>query len=94
MMTLAGVVLGAVGPARDIIVRGTAPPEARGKVYGFVYSGLDLGGLVAPLVFGWVLDRGHPALIFAGSAAFMLLAVPTVIGVRRVEKLVPSPAAR
>jgi len=94
IMIATGLIFGAVGPARDIIVRGTAPPEARGKVYGFVYSGLDLGGLIAPLLFGWFLDRGHPEFVFAGSAIFMLLAVPTVARLRRRESMTPSPATR
>jgi MFS family permease len=82
-----GFFLGMIGPSRDILVREAAPVDARGKVYGFVYSGLDLGGLIAPLAFGVALDRGAPWVVFAGAAAFMLLAVPTalrVVGGRRV----------
>jgi MFS family permease len=29
-----------------------------GKVYGFVYSGLDVGSMVTPVYFGWLLDGG------------------------------------
>jgi len=83
VMALAGFVLGSIGPSRDIIIRGIAPPEARGKVYGFVYSGLDLAGLIGPLLFGWALDRGRPDLVFVGSAAFLVAAVPTVLRLRR-----------
>jgi len=64
-------------------VRGIAPENARGKVYGFVYSGLDVGGLVGPLLFGWFLDHGRPAWVFVGAAIIMLLAILTVSGVRR-----------
>jgi MFS family permease len=83
VMTVAGFGFGAMGPSRDIIVRKIAPEHARGKVYGFVYSGLDVGGLVGPLVFGWFLDRGHPAWVFAGAAVIMLAAIPTVLGIGR-----------
>lgn len=83
VMTVAGFGFGAMGPARDIIVRGIAPEHARGKVYGFVYSGLDVGGLVGPLLFGWFLDRGRPGWVFTGAAIIMLLAIVTVSGVRR-----------
>jgi MFS transporter, FSR family, fosmidomycin resistance protein len=83
VMALTGFVLGSIGPSRDIIVRGIAPPEARGKVYGYVYSGLDLAGLLAPLVFGWALDRGRPDLVFVGSAVFLIAAIPTVLNMRR-----------
>ncbi len=83
LMSLTGFVLGSIGPSRDIIVRGIAPAEARGKVYGFVYSGLDLAGLIAPLLFGWALDHGRPDLVFIGAAVFLIAAIPTVLQVRR-----------
>jgi FSR family fosmidomycin resistance protein-like MFS transporter len=93
VMALTGFVLGSIGPSRDIIVRGIAPPEARGKVYGFVYSGLDLAGLLAPLVFGWALDRGRPDLVFVGSALFLVAAIPTVLNMRRRgRRAAPAPA--
>jgi MFS family permease len=83
VMTAAGFGFGAMGPSRDIIVRGIAPEHARGKVYGFVYSGLDVGGLAGPLLFGWFLDHGRPAWVFSGAALIMLIAIPTVIDVGR-----------
>jgi MFS family permease len=81
--TLAGFAVGSVAPARDILVREVAPTEARGKVYGFVYSALDLGGLAAPLALGWMLDRGVPHLVFMAAAAFLACSVPTVLFLRR-----------
>jgi MFS family permease len=87
VMTVAGFGFGAMGPSRDIIVRGVAPEHARGKVYGFVYSGLDVGGLVGPLLFGWFLDHDRPAWVFVGAAIIMLLAIVTVAGVRRQPRL-------
>jgi MFS family permease len=92
-MALTGFVLGSIGPSRDIIVRGIAPVEARGKVYGFVYSGLDLAGLIAPLAFGWALDRGRSDLVFVGSAIFLVAAIPTVMQMRRRGKPAAAPAA-
>jgi MFS family permease len=93
LMALTGFVLGSIGPSRDVIVRGIAPPEARGKVYGFVYSGLDLAGLLAPLLFGWALDRGRPDLVFVGSAVFLVAAIPTVMRMRRRGRSVAAPPA-
>ena len=88
---MAGFFLGMIGPSRDILIRGIAPVESRGKVYGFVYSGLDLGGLVAPLLFGLAIDRGAPALVFAGATLLLLLAVPTALQVgRRPRAAVPA----
>jgi MFS family permease len=97
LLTVTGFVLGSIGPSRDIIVRGIAPPAARGKVYGFVYSGLDLSGLVAPLAFGWALDHGRPDLVFIGSAAVLVAAIPTVLRMRRRDtpppEVAPAPVA-
>jgi MFS family permease len=88
-MALAGFLFGSIGPSRDIIVRGIAPAEGRGKVYGFVYSGLDLSGLAAPPLFGWALDHARPELVFGVSAFFMVAAFPTVL---RLRRRAPRPA--
>jgi MFS transporter, FSR family, fosmidomycin resistance protein len=83
VMALAGFCLGATSPSRDMLVRAATPPGASGKVYGFVYSGLDLGSSLTPLLFGWLLDRGEPRMVFVASAGFMLLTIATVVQVRR-----------
>jgi FSR family fosmidomycin resistance protein-like MFS transporter len=83
VMALAGVCLGATSPSRDMLVRAATPPGASGKVYGFVYSGLDLGSSLTPLLFGWMLDHGEARMIFVASAGFMLLTIATVAQVRR-----------
>jgi hypothetical protein len=48
-----------------------------------VYSGLDVGSLLTPLIFGWMLDHGHPRAVFAGVAVFLVLTTVTVVQVRR-----------
>jgi dipeptide/tripeptide permease len=48
-----------------------------------VYSGLDLGSCLTPLLFGWLLDRGEPRMVFVTSAAFMVLTTATAVQVRR-----------
>jgi dipeptide/tripeptide permease len=45
-------------------VRNATPPGASGKVFGFVYSGLDIGSFVAPPLFGVLMNSGLPAVIF------------------------------
>ena len=45
-------------PSRDMLVRSATPLGAAGKVFGFVYSGLDLGALIAPPAIGYMLDHG------------------------------------
>jgi MFS transporter, FSR family, fosmidomycin resistance protein len=82
-MALAGFSLGLTSPSRDMLVRAATPVGASGKVYGFVYSGLDLGSLVTPLVFGWLLDGGAPRAVFMASAALMVVTIVTVVQVRR-----------
>jgi len=91
-MTLAGFFVFSTQPSRDILVRGATPPGATGKVYGFVYSGLDLGGSLSPLLFGWLLDQHLPQWVFGAAAAFMLLAMATVVTLqpRRVEVAEPT----
>ncbi len=83
--TLAGFCVGSVNPSRDIIVREVTPAHARGKVYGFVYSGLDLGSTIAPPLVGWLIDTGRPQLVFVTGAAalFMSAAIMLLLGRRR-----------
>jgi MFS transporter, FSR family, fosmidomycin resistance protein len=83
VMAVAGFALGMTTPSRDMLVRRATPRGASGKVYGFVYSGLDLGSSLTPLLFGWLLDRGEPRAVFVVAAVFMLLTITTVVQVRR-----------
>lgn len=72
---LAGLGSGLAGPSRDMLIRRAAPPGATGRVYGTVYSGLDLGFCLAAPVFGAMLDAGMTSGIFFGSAAALVLGV-------------------
>lgn len=82
-MFVAGACLGLTGPSRDMLVRSATPRGASGRVYGFVYSGLDLGSSTTPLLFGWLLDHGEPRMVFLVTAALMVLTAMTVLQVRR-----------
>lgn len=81
-MSLAGLVNGIVMPSRDMIVREVTPPGSFGKVFGFVTTGFNFAGVVAPFVFGALMDHGHPGAVFLASAAGCLLAIATVVTVR------------
>ena len=72
---MAGLGTGLAGPSRDMLIKRAAPPGATGRVYGTVYSGLDLGFCLAAPVFGAMLDKGLTAGIFYGSAATLALGV-------------------
>ena len=66
-------------PSRDMIVRSVTPPGSFGKVFGFVTTGLHIGGIVAPLIFAQFLDHGHPRAVFLFVAACTLVAISTVV---------------
>ncbi|PPE68953.1 MFS transporter [Caldimonas thermodepolymerans] len=72
---LAGFGIGLAGPSRDMLIKRAAPPGATGRVYGTVYSGLDLGFAVASPTFGMLLDRGLPDWVFYGSALTLVMGV-------------------
>jgi MFS family permease len=78
LFALAGFFSGMVAPSRDMMVRAVTPPGASGKVFGFVTTGFNVGGIAAPLLFGAVLDYGDPGLVFwtvAGLSLVTLLVV-------------------
>jgi len=81
---LAGFGTGLAGPSRDMLIKRAAPPGATGRVYGTVYSGLDLGFAVSAPLFGAMVDHGLHALVFFGAAAAMALGIAsaTVVGWR------------
>jgi MFS family permease len=91
VFALTGFALGCTGPSRDLIVRGATPPGAAGRVYGFVYSGLDLGGMLGPLWFGFLLDHGAARGVLFAVAACFIVAIGTVLQVRRA--VAPSQAS-
>ncbi|MGE5451886.1 MAG: MFS transporter [Acidobacteriota bacterium] len=72
---LAGFGTGLAGPSRDMLIKRAAPPGATGRVYGTVYSGLDLGFALAAPVFGALMDHGQPQGIFAGAALVLMLGI-------------------
>jgi FSR family fosmidomycin resistance protein-like MFS transporter len=80
-----GFALGATGPSRDLIVRGATPKGAAGRVYGFVYSGLDVGGTIGPIVFGLMLDHALAREMFFAIALCLMVAIGTVVQVRRAS---------
>ncbi len=93
LMALIGFGVGVAGPSRDLLVRRAATAQfgatAYGRVYGFVYSGLDIGLALSPLVFGPMLDAGRYTAPLVGVAvlqvAALLLAVTVGSGTRRLR---------
>jgi MFS family permease len=83
LATAGGFCLGLTAPARDMLIRSAAPAGASGRVFGFAYSGLDVGSAVTPLLFGWLLDRGQPRAVFVAAALLLVLTSLTLAGFRR-----------
>jgi MFS family permease len=82
-MMLAGLANGTTGPSRDVIVRRAAMGAGTGSVFGFVYSGGDLGSATAPLLFGVLGDHHAWRAVFLVAALAYACAVPTVLQVNR-----------
>ena len=79
VMATGGLMNGIIQPSRDMIVRSVTPPGSFGKVFGFVSTGFNIGGTVSPLLYGWLMDRGQPQVIFLLIVGFILLSLLTVI---------------
>ena len=91
LMVAVGVGVGLAGPSRDMLVRRVATESlaggkespAFGRVYGFVYSGLDVGLALGPPAFGALLDAGGRNGVLPGVALLQVLAVLTVLSMGR-----------
>jgi MFS family permease len=81
LMGAVGFGAGVAGPSRDLLIRAAAPKNATGRVYGVVYSGLDIGLATGPLLFGALMDARHPALVFLLIGVFQILAILTAVNV-------------
>jgi MFS family permease len=95
-MGTAGFLSGMIMPSRDMLVRAAAPAGAIGRAFGIVSIGLSTGGMIGPMLFGWIMDRGAPHWVFGASVVFMVLTVAfALIGDRRsAGRLRPSIPAR
>ena len=85
VMSLGGLLNGMIQPSRDMMVRAVTPPGSFGKVFGFVTTGFNLGGMVAPLTYAWLMDHGRPQMIYAIVVVFILLALVTCMTRRKPE---------
>jgi MFS transporter, FSR family, fosmidomycin resistance protein len=83
VLAATGFAVGVGGPSRDMMIKKATPKGATGRVYGTVYSGLDVGFAVSPMIFGVFMDRGWYALTLAGAALVLLVSVYAAIGVGR-----------
>ncbi|MFM7462211.1 MAG: MFS transporter [Burkholderiales bacterium] len=90
LMATMGFAVGIAGPSRDLLVRTATKARlgegAFGRVYGMVYSGLDVGLAAAPIAFGLLLDAHQPRWVFAGISLSLLCAIVAAWSVARTSK--------
>ena len=84
LLSAAGLLSGMIMPSRDMLVREAAPPGTAGRVFGIVSTGFNIGGMLGPMLCGWLMDIGEPRWIFGSAAAFMAVtAAVALLGERR-----------
>ena len=79
MTSLSGLFVGIASPSRDMLVRAVTPLGAYGRVFGFVSSGFNIGAMIAPTIYGMLMDHGEPRAVFLFSAACSILCIGTVV---------------
>ena len=94
VLFVGGLMTGASRTPRDVMVKDAAPPGQIGKVFGFVSSGMSLGGAIMPVPYGMIIDSGRPRLVLVVVAALLMASLLCAGGARiRVHRpLVPVPA--
>jgi MFS transporter, FSR family, fosmidomycin resistance protein len=81
VLAATGFAVGIGGPSRDMMIKKATPKGATGRVYGMVYSGLDVGFAISPVLFGVFMDRGWYGATLLGAAVVLLLSVVAALGV-------------
>jgi len=94
MVAAAGFCSGTTAPSRDMMVRGATPPGSTGKVFGFVYSGLDLGSALVPPVLGLFLDHGLPIAFFSVTAVALGICIVLAHALQRASNTTGALVAR
>ncbi len=87
-----GFVSGIAGPSRDLLVKKSTPENSTGRVYGIVYSGLDIGQAIAPLFFGALMDHQNYRGVWLGLVFMQAVLITSAFNVRRVRRTVLTPA--
>ena len=88
-LVVAGICIGLSAPPRDMLVRAAASASASGKIFGFAYSGFDLGSAAAPPVLGFLIDHRLEAWVLPVMAMALVLVILSALGLRFKS---PSPA--
>jgi MFS family permease len=89
VLGLAGFLMGILQPSRDMLVRKAAPVKSSGRVFGLVYSGIDVGAAMGPALLGFLLDRQYPGAAIAIAACSILVGVIVAAAISRSLALRP-----
>ncbi len=92
LFALMGFCSGLAAPSRDLLVKRSTPDNASGRVYGVVYSGLDIGQAISPLFFGVLMDQGNFRGVLLGLALVQGVLIVTALSVGRVRRTAIAPA--
>lgn len=87
-----GFASGIAGPSRDLLVKKSTPENATGRVYGVVYSGLDIGQAIAPLFFGALMDHQQYRGVWLGLVFMQGVLITSAFNVRKVRRTALAPA--
>ena len=93
VLFIGGLMTGASRTPRDVMVKDAAPPGQIGKVFGFVSSGMSLGGAIMPVPYGMIIDAGRPELVLVVVAGLLLLSLLCAGGARLGFRRAPVPVA-
>ncbi|MDB5880788.1 MAG: putative transporter [Ramlibacter sp.] len=86
-----GLATGIAAPSRDLLVKKTTPENASGRVYGIVYSGLDIGQAISPLIFGVLMDHQQYRGVWLGLAAVQAVLIGSAFNMRRARRTQLAP---
>jgi MFS family permease len=92
LFALMGFASGIAAPSRDLLVKKSTPDNATGRVYGVVYSGLDIGQALSPLIFGMLMDHHQYRAVWLGLVVLQAVLITSALNVRRVRRTVLAAA--
>ncbi len=81
-MLLSGLFYGISSPSRDLLTRKSAPEGSAGVAFGFTSTGMSIGNLVGPVLFGWMMDFNQPRLYFITLGLVVAISVIAVVFTR------------
>jgi MFS family permease len=86
VFALMGLISGSASPSRDLLVKKSAPDNATGRIYGVVYSGLDIGQALSAFVFGVLMDHQNFVAVIVGLSCLQAVLVFGAFNVKRAKR--------